>query len=65
MKSELLLICPLFPATMAQLDAAYTVHRYYQAADKEDFVAGGAHGMRGRQCAGPVAGNDAAHRVQR
>ena len=40
MKSELLLICPLFPATMAQLDAAYTVHRYYQAADKEDFVAG-------------------------
>jgi hydroxypyruvate reductase len=40
MKPELLLICPLFPATMAQLDAAYTVHRYYQAADKEAFVAG-------------------------
>ena len=32
MKPDLLLICPLFPATMAQLDAAYTVHRYYQAA---------------------------------
>ena len=35
MKPDLLLICPLFPATMAQLDAAYTVHRYYQAADKD------------------------------
>ena len=34
MKPDLLLICPLFPATMAQLDAAYTVHRYYQAADE-------------------------------
>lgn len=40
MKPDLLLLCPLFPATMAQLDAAYTVHRYYQAADKDAFVAG-------------------------
>ena len=40
MKPDLLLICPLFPATMARLDAAYTVHRYYQAADKDAFVAG-------------------------
>jgi lactate dehydrogenase-like 2-hydroxyacid dehydrogenase len=40
MKPDLLLICPLFPATMVQLDAAYTVHRYYQAADKDAFVAG-------------------------
>jgi hydroxypyruvate reductase len=39
MKPDLLLLCPLFPATMAQLDAAYTVHRYYQAADKDAFVA--------------------------
>ncbi|MEO8158271.1 MAG: NAD(P)-dependent oxidoreductase, partial [Betaproteobacteria bacterium] len=40
MKPDLLLICPLFPATMAQLDAAYTVHRYYQATDKDAFIAG-------------------------
>lgn len=39
MKPDLLLLCPLFPATMAQLDAAYTVHRYYQAGDKDAFVA--------------------------
>jgi lactate dehydrogenase-like 2-hydroxyacid dehydrogenase len=39
MKPDLLLLCPLFPATMAQLDAAYTVHRYYQATDKDAFVA--------------------------
>ncbi len=39
MKPDLLLICPLFPATMKQLDAAYTVHRYYEAADKDAFVA--------------------------
>ena len=41
MKPDLLLICPLFPATMTQLDAGYTVHRYYQAADKDAFVTGG------------------------
>lgn len=40
MKPDLLLICPLFPATMVQLDAAYTVHRYYQAADQNAFIAG-------------------------
>ena len=40
MKPDLLLICQLFPATMAQLDAAYTVHRYYQATDKDAFIAG-------------------------
>ena len=39
MKPDLLLICPLFSATMAQLDAAYTVHRYYEAADKDAFIA--------------------------
>ena len=39
MKPDLLLICPLFPATMAQLDAVYTVHRYDQAADKDVFAA--------------------------
>ena len=39
MKPDLLLICPLFPATMTQLDAAYTVHRYYQATDQAAFVA--------------------------
>lgn len=40
MKPDLLLICPLFPATMTALDDAYTVHRYYQATDKDAFVAG-------------------------
>lgn len=40
MKPDLLLICPLFPATMKQLDAAYTVHRYYEASDQEAFVSG-------------------------
>jgi lactate dehydrogenase-like 2-hydroxyacid dehydrogenase len=40
MKPDLLLLCPLFPATMEQLDAAYTVHRYYQATDKDAFVTG-------------------------
>ncbi len=40
MKPDLLLLCPLFPATMTQLDAAYTVHRYYEADDKEAFVKG-------------------------
>lgn len=38
MKPDLLLICPLFPATMKALDQAYTVHRYYEAADKEAFI---------------------------
>lgn len=40
MKPDLLLICPLFPATMTALDEAYTVHRYYQATDKDAFIAG-------------------------
>jgi hydroxypyruvate reductase len=40
MKPDLLLVCPLFPATMAQLDAACTVHRYYEVADKDAFIAG-------------------------
>ena len=39
MKSDLLLLCKLYPHTMAQLDATYNVHRYYEAADKEAFVA--------------------------
>ena len=52
MKPDLLLICPLFPATMAQLDAAYTVHRYYQAADKDAFVAGLAHRVTAAAAAG-------------
>ncbi len=40
MNPDLLLICPLFPATMAALDDAYTVHRYYQATEKDAFIAG-------------------------
>ena len=54
MKPDLLLICPLFPATMAQLDAAYTVHRYYQAADKEAFIVG----LAGRVNAAATAGHE-------
>jgi hydroxypyruvate reductase len=38
-KPELLLIGPLIPDTMAQLDTAYVVHRYDLAADKEALVA--------------------------
>jgi hydroxypyruvate reductase len=38
-KPDLLLIGPLVPDTMAQLDAAYTVHRYDLAADKDALVA--------------------------
>jgi hydroxypyruvate reductase len=37
-KPELLLIGPLIPDTMAQLDAAYVVHRYDLAPDKEALV---------------------------
>ncbi|MEO8039252.1 MAG: 2-hydroxyacid dehydrogenase [Betaproteobacteria bacterium] len=53
MKPDLLLICPLFSATMAQLDAAYTVHRYYQATDKESFV----NGLADRVTAAATAGH--------
>ncbi len=38
-KPDLLLIGPLIPHTMAQLEAAYTVHRYDLAADKEALIA--------------------------
>lgn len=54
MKPDLLLICPLFPATMTQLDAAFTVHRYYQAADKDAFVAG----LTDRVTAAATAGHE-------
>ena len=39
MKPDLLLIGPLMPDTMAQLDAAYVVHRYDLAADKPALLA--------------------------
>lgn len=54
MKPNLLLICPLFPATMTQLDATYTVHRYYQAADKDAFVSG----LADRVSAAATAGHE-------
>lgn len=54
MKSDLLLICPLFNETMTQLDGAYTVHRYYQAADKDAFVAG----LADRVTAAATAGHE-------
>ncbi|HEX4987036.1 MAG TPA: 2-hydroxyacid dehydrogenase [Burkholderiales bacterium] len=54
MKPDLLLICPLFPATMAALDEAYTVHRYYQAPDRDAFVAG----LAARITAAATAGHE-------
>ena len=54
MKPDLLLICPLFPATMKQLDAAYTVHRYYEATDKDAFVSA----VTGRIEAAATAGHE-------
>ena len=39
LKLDVLLIGPLIPHTMAQLDAAYALHRYDLAADKEALVA--------------------------
>ena len=37
-KPDLLLIAPIYPPTMAQLDAAYTVHRYWESKDKDALV---------------------------
>lgn len=56
MKPEILLIEPMMPEVEAQLDAAYRVHRLFQAKDPATFVAevapavrgiatGGAHGV--------------------
>lgn len=39
MKPEILMIGPLLPPTMAQLEAAYTLHRYDLAADKDALLA--------------------------
>ena len=38
-KPDLLLTGPLYPHTVAQLDAAYTVHRLWEAAEKDAFLA--------------------------
>jgi lactate dehydrogenase-like 2-hydroxyacid dehydrogenase len=54
MKPDLLLICPLFPAAMAQLDAAYTVHRFYEAPDADAFIAA----ISGRVTAAATAGHE-------
>lgn len=40
MKPDLVMIGPLLPHTMTQLDAAYTLHRYDLAADKNALLAG-------------------------
>ena len=39
MKPDLLMIGPLLPQTMAELDACYTLHRYDLCADREALVA--------------------------
>ncbi len=38
-KRDLLLIAPIYPPSMAQLDAIYNVHRYWEAADKPALLA--------------------------
>jgi lactate dehydrogenase-like 2-hydroxyacid dehydrogenase len=38
-RQDILLIGPLIDSTMAQLDAAYVVHRYDLAGDKDTFLA--------------------------
>jgi lactate dehydrogenase-like 2-hydroxyacid dehydrogenase len=54
MKPDLLLICPLYSATMKQLDDAYAVHRYYEAPDKEAFI----EGVADRITAAATAGHE-------
>ena len=39
MKPDLLMIGPLLPPTMAQLEAAYTLHRYDLATDRKALLA--------------------------
>lgn len=38
-KPDLLLVAPIYPPSMAVLDATYTVHRYWEAADKPALLA--------------------------
>ena len=38
MKPDVLLMGPMYPATMESLDAAFTVHRLWQAPDREAFL---------------------------
>ncbi len=38
-KPNLLLVSAIYPPAMAQLDAAYTVHRYWEASDKDALLA--------------------------
>src|SRR5271170_3454404 len=56
-KPNVLLMGPLYGPTMAQLDAAYNVHRYWEAADKaallkqladscEAVATSGGHGIK-------------------
>ena len=38
-KPDLLLIAPIYPPSMAQLDATYAVHRYWESTDKPALLA--------------------------
>jgi lactate dehydrogenase-like 2-hydroxyacid dehydrogenase len=52
MKPEILLAVPLIDSAMAALDAAFTVHRLWQAQDGDGFVAGIAGRVRGAATTG-------------
>jgi lactate dehydrogenase-like 2-hydroxyacid dehydrogenase len=46
-KAEIVMVGPLMPTVVAALDAAYTVHRLWQAEDQATFLAGIADRVRG------------------
>ena len=45
-KPDVLVVWPILPEQMRQLEASYTLHRYDQAADKEAFLNGRAAAIR-------------------
>jgi lactate dehydrogenase-like 2-hydroxyacid dehydrogenase len=57
--ADLLVVCPLLPSLMADLERAYTCHRLYEAPDREAFLAAAAPRVRAIATAGH-AGADAA-----
>lgn len=54
MKPEILMIAPLMPSVMQALEAAYTVHKLWEAADRQDLMARVSGGVRGVATNGSV-----------